>query len=179
MTQADKDKWDQEVKDVDIEINDFTLKTVVLVFRVVAATAFISFSILMIGQFYQAAMSSLIGSTVPGVGLGFQQQGVEECVIQEKVRSVEVAHYESWTEFSENCCCLDRVSHLQLASNATSDTANAGEMEVWMCANQMQKERRRVDHRSRADGFAMRAFCSPTFEDGFMPAWNEDKMAFE
>lgn len=72
-----------------------------------------------------------------------------------------LAGYDSWDNFTQNCCCT-----------AATDAAArypyyAVDMENWVCANGVTKERVRRDGRDNAitDGYAVRELCGMEFKN--------------
>lgn len=70
---------------------------------------------------------------------------------------MQLAGYESWEEFTSNCCCKEATHY------PTDDYRG----ELWQCKNGKMKERIRVYKDSDKNGLEIRSFCSRDFNDGF------------
>lgn len=147
---------------LDIQLDAATLKYVLRVFVVMAATGFVSVALLMLGQSWQAATTVVVASTSPELG-GQLSLLYAECEIEELLVNNEFASYGSWTEFTQYCCCADRQSEYSFGE---AFVANA--TELWTCASGYMKER------LRGDTLDVRGFCSPAFSEGYsLPAYDE------
>lgn len=125
-----------------------------------AFAGFIALGVFIIGQFWQAATSNVVGPTPPDLGARFASL-YAECEVEDLVLQNEFADYGSWSEFSQACCCADRQSEASFGEEFTP-----GEVELWHCANGLYKERVRIG------GLPIRGFCATSFAGGSEPFYD-------
>ncbi|KPA76029.1 hypothetical protein ABB37_08171 [Leptomonas pyrrhocoris] len=130
---------------IDYEINETMQRVLTFLFIVVGTVATVSFALAILGM-----MHTLDWRFINGVRR-----------TEEDVR-YELAGYTSWANFTEHCCCVA----------ATDVEAQypffALDVENWICANGVTKERVRRDGYDGVveDGYAVRALCGMEFENG-------------
>lgn len=118
---------------VDIIINAFTLRTMSNFFMLVGGVAFIGLAVGIVGIVYSNSQIGVVGPVL-SLNQGAQQQ---------------FAGYTSWSEFTQNCCCL-----------SSTDT----KMETWKCANGYFKERlRQTTGYGWTSGLGIRGYCEVDF----------------
>lgn len=130
---------------IDYEINETMRRVLTFLFIVVGVIATISFTLALLGMLHTLDWRFLSGV-----------RRNDDTVFYE------LAGYESWDAFTSNCCCMA----------ATDLDAKypyyAIDVEDWVCANGITKERVRRDGYDGApvDGYGVRALCGMDFSNG-------------
>lgn len=171
FSEEQKMKIEKARRELDHELDTVTLQYVLLVFAAMAAAAFISIAVLLLGQFWQAATANVVAPT--GEGLGNQFAGVPgtaECELEELLKRNEFVGFEGWRDFTTHCCCSDRQNEF-----SHGEEFEPKQVELWTCSNGLYKER----DRSQEHAPTIREFCSPKFNPGFdEPVWLDEKRQF-
>lgn len=155
-------KLEKERRELDLDLDTVTLRYMLRVFVVLAATSFVAVALLMLAQFWQAATTKVVATTPPALGDAFRSASYAACEIESLIAKNELADYSNWDAFTKHCCCSDRETEFSYGPKFV-----AGRTELWTCDNGFFKERRRSLLKARD-------FCSPTFNQGFdQPSYKE------
>ena len=129
---------------INYEINETVRRVLVFLFLVVGITATLSFTLAILGM-----LRTLNWRFISGV-----QRSEDDL-------RYELAGYNSWDEFTSNCCCM-AATHLP-----PKYPYYAFDVENWICANGVTKERVRRDgyDGETQDGYTVRTLCGMTFQN--------------
>ncbi|KPI84543.1 hypothetical protein ABL78_6405 [Leptomonas seymouri] len=130
---------------IDYEINETVQRILTFSFIVVGTVATISLALAILGMMHTMDWRFINGVRRTGGDLRY-----------------ELAGYSSWGAFTENCCCI-AAEKIQ-----PSYPFYALDVENWVCANGVTKERVRRDGYDDVvvDGYAVRPLCGMTFQNG-------------
>ncbi|OAJ37883.1 hypothetical protein BDEG_21855 [Batrachochytrium dendrobatidis JEL423] len=106
----DDPELDRLIKEIDIQMNAYTIKTLVRFFMTVGTVAFLSLALTCIGFVRSIVESNTYSSSVP------------TAATSNSSAMYEFAGYSSWNEFTNKCCC-----EYQTASPQTQTNLN----EIW------------------------------------------------
>ncbi|EGF77419.1 hypothetical protein BATDEDRAFT_91788 [Batrachochytrium dendrobatidis JAM81] len=156
----DDPELDRLIKEIDIQMNAYTIKTLVRFFMTVGTVAFLSLALTCIGFVRSIVESNTYSSSVP------------TAATSNSSAMYEFAGYSSWNEFTNKCCC-----EYQTASPQTQTNLN----EIWKCLPNkisngqfLYKVRKRSGLGSE-NGLAIRPYCSSTFNSSAVcgqPSYN-------
>jgi len=173
-------------KQVDRELDKDTLSSIASTFMVMAFTAFMAMFLLLLGNVYTSAEGVVVQATPASLGSALvETQGLATCEVEERLAQIEFLYYPSWAAFVAACCCSDQ----------SWNSTDSGQVEQWSCPDlspqataaasvpsilYKQRVRKTIGEGGDVtDGFRMRPFCAPTFNDGFLdPEYDESMLAF-
>eukprot|EP01028_Stygiella_incarcerata_P012939 TRINITY_DN807_c0_g1_i1.p1 TRINITY_DN807_c0_g1~~TRINITY_DN807_c0_g1_i1.p1 ORF type:complete len:868 (+),score=187.73 TRINITY_DN807_c0_g1_i1:100-2703(+) len=125
---------------IDRRINRVVLNIMTMFFLIVGIIAFIALGFCLIGIFFATNPDFIPGRPLRSGDCDYH-------------RRFEFAEYDSWTEFTTNCCCREGKKY-----------DDYSRLELWYCENGRYKERIREE--DGEDGFSIRPMCSKTFTVG-------------
>lgn len=161
----------QMVDAMDQELDTRLLRILVNSFLVLGFGAFVGAAVAIIGLLYSAASNS----SVPSSYSYYQSSSAAGTSLS--ILDLEFAGYESWTQFTTNCCCQSR-----LAINPNGSLVNntiTSVTEEWKCKAKTGTKKYVYKLRTRRtngeDGLGMRPYCSTQFNSAVVvgaPALN-------
>ncbi|KAJ1622588.1 hypothetical protein T492DRAFT_846174 [Pavlovales sp. CCMP2436] len=164
LTLEEAEKEDALFLQLDKDLDAQTTRLASVSIFGLALVGFLTIGVTILVGLKQLEVSAVLPATSPIFGSRLSANN-PSCEVERLVKKHEFAGFQSWPEFTANCCCAERET-----AAAYGTAAIVGRIELWTCANSefANKERDR-----EGDDLKARGFCSPAFTSGYsLPAYS-------
>jgi len=172
---------------IERNINEYTLRLLVSWTSAIVFCSCFAAELIFIGQFEGLILSPVWTHASPDL----VPSTTATCAVESRMRTLEFAGYNNWSQFVSSCCCMARTAEAQAPWSLTngsmvlnSTLASSDPLvELWMCQNSsstVYKERQRhinyISHREFCGTFFVDTSGSPIAE--YEPYWDSVESRF-